>query len=142
VPLAAVALAVLALTAALVIGGAFWMGRTLATTTPHADRAPAPASSHAQAPTVSDAKPPAPAEPQAEETARPRRAPAHAEAPDPSGLVLSGIVEGLGDPYAVINGLIVGVGERVGDATLEQIAKGSVTLRHDDGRETVLRVPR
>lgn len=56
--------------------------------------------------------------------------------------VLSGVVEGLGQPYAVINGEIVGVGERVGDATLVEIAQGSVRLRLSDGREIVLRVSR
>lgn len=56
--------------------------------------------------------------------------------------VLSGVVEGLGQPYAVINGEIVSVGERVGDATLVAIAEGSVRLRLPDEREIVLRVSR
>ncbi len=134
-PLTAVALAVLLLTTALIIGGAFWMGRTL-TTAPRAASAPAQASMTSPAPAPEEAKP---APPQ-----RPRSAPqmsAHASVNAP-GLVLSGVVEGLGDPYAVINGLIVTVGERIGNVTLEQIAQGSVRLRHDDGRQTVLRVPR
>jgi len=56
--------------------------------------------------------------------------------------VLSGVVEGLGQPYAVINGEIISVGERVGDATLVEIAEGSVRLRLPDGGEIVLRVNR
>ena len=146
-PLTAVALAVLLLTTALIIGGALWIGRALAT----ASRA---GSAAVQVPIPSPpatvlVEPQPQAEPEPEETtpARPERpwnapwASTHAGADKP-GLVLSGVVEGLGDPYAVINGLIVAVGERVGDATIEQIAKGSVTLRHDDGRQTILRVPR
>ena len=144
-PLTAVALAVLLLTTALIIGGALWIGRALST-------APRDGGAPVQAPIAS---PPAPAfvefqrpiepEPEPEEAKpahpkRPRSTP-RVNAGTP-GLVLSGVVEGLGDPYAVINGLIVTVGERVGDATLEQIAQGSVTLRHDDGRQTILRVPR
>jgi hypothetical protein len=42
----------------------------------------------------------------------------------------------------VINGMIVGVGERLGDATLLEIADGSVKLRRADGKETVLRLSR
>lgn len=135
-PLTAVALAVLLLTTALIIGGAFWMGRAV-TIAPRAGSAAVQASMTSPAePEPEEAKP---APPQ-----RPRSAPqasAHASATTP-GLVLSGVVEGSGDPYAVINGLIVAVGERVGNATLEEIAQGSVTLRHDDGRQTILRVPR
>lgn len=56
--------------------------------------------------------------------------------------VLSGVVEGLGEPYAVINGVIVGVGEQLGDATVQEIGHGSVKLRRSNGTETVLRVAR
>ena len=133
-PLTAVAVAVLALTVALVIGGAFWMGRAIAPGSQNA--APPPASPvtaqpRSAAPLVK-VEPPARAE-------RPRTA---KESGAPLDLVLSGVVEGLGEPYAVINGLIVGIGERVADATLEEIANGSVTLRHDNGQKTILRVPR
>jgi hypothetical protein len=46
----------------------------------------------------------------------------------------------LGEPYAVINGMIVGVGEHVEGATLLEIANGEVRLRHGNGEETTLRV--
>lgn len=145
-PLTAVALAVLLLTTALIIGGAFWMGRAV-TTAPRAGSAAVQASMTSPAPALIESQPPAEPEPGEAKPAhpeRPRSAPqtsAHASAKTP-GLVLNGVAEGLGDSYAVLNGLIVAVGERVGDATLEEIAQGSVTLRHDDGRRTILRVPR
>ena len=56
--------------------------------------------------------------------------------------VLSGVVEGLGQPYAVINGEIISVGEQVGNATLVEIAEGNVRLRLPDGDEVALRVSR
>ncbi|MDP3767804.1 MAG: hypothetical protein Q8S13_07300 [Dehalococcoidia bacterium] len=57
-------------------------------------------------------------------------------------LLLSGVVEGMGEAYAVINGVIVGLGERVGDYTLVSVANGAATVRAADGSDTVLRVPR
>jgi hypothetical protein len=57
-------------------------------------------------------------------------------------VVISGIVEGEGQSYAVINGAIVAVGERIGEFTLEEIANGAARLRRTDGSEVVLRVPR
>ena len=57
-------------------------------------------------------------------------------------LVLSGIVEGLGEPYAVINGMILVVGDQIGDETLLEIGNGMVRLRRADGSDTVLRAPR
>ena len=59
-----------------------------------------------------------------------------------SRFILSGIVEGLGEPYAVINGMILTVGDQIADATLLEINKGMVRLRLGDGSETTLRVPR
>lgn len=53
--------------------------------------------------------------------------------------VLSGVVEG-GEPYAVINDLIVGVGEQVDGATLVGIDRGAVTLRKSNGQDVVLRI--
>jgi len=49
--------------------------------------------------------------------------------------VLHGIVEGGGQPYAVINGAIVGVGETVEGALLLTIAGGAVTMRLANGKE-------
>ena len=56
--------------------------------------------------------------------------------------VVSGIVEGSGEPYALINGAVVGIGDRIGNATLLSISKGTVRLRHDNGLEQTLRVSR
>lgn len=55
---------------------------------------------------------------------------------------LTGIVEGLGESYAVINGVVVRVGEQINRATVLDIADGTVTLRREDGTDVVLRVPR
>ena len=60
----------------------------------------------------------------------------------PSEFNLTGIVEGSGEPYAVINGSIVAEGEAIGKATLLKIGEGTVTLRLANGKEAVLRVSR
>jgi len=57
-------------------------------------------------------------------------------------LIFTGTVEGEGEPYAVINGAVVAIGEQIGEATLLEITKGVVKLRHRDGREILLQVPR
>ena len=57
-------------------------------------------------------------------------------------VTLTGIVQGVGQPYAVINGAIVSEGERVGTAVLIEITKNAVRLRRDDGTDLVLTVPR
>ena len=59
-----------------------------------------------------------------------------------ASLQMTGVVEGFGEPYAVINGKIVTVGERVEDATLMEIVDGTVRLRRSNGQDIVLRVPR
>ena len=65
---------------------------------------------------------------------------AHAQAE--RTMVLSGVVVGVGAPYAVIDGHIVGLGEQVGEATVKEITPRTVTLRLADGNETTLQVPR
>lgn len=67
---------------------------------------------------------------------------AHAMPSADGGFVLSGVVEGLGTPYAVINGMVLAVGEQIEGATVMRIADGTVRLRRGDGTEAVLRVPR
>jgi hypothetical protein len=128
-PLNVVALAILVLTAGLIIGGAFWMGRSYRTGTA-VRRATIQPAADPDAPAARADSP-------ARKTAKRQR-----QAPAGKAIVLSGVVEGSGEPYAVINGEIYAVGERIGDATLGAISDGAVTLRHDNGRETVLRVPR
>jgi len=122
-----VTITILGFTAALIFGGALWMWRTLS----H-ERTPV-----AQAPLGTDAamEPPA-------SSARPLPAEPAATTDAVPGFTLTGIVEGLGEPYAVINGLIVAEGETVGKATLLDIGEGTVRLRFADGTETVLRVAR
>jgi len=51
-------------------------------------------------------------------------------------------VVGVGEPYAVINGEILAVGEAIAGATVQEITPGGVTLRLPDGRDAALRVTR
>ena len=132
-PLTLATLAVLGLTVALIVGGSVWMWRTFNAGTPVA-----------KAPMSSDAAP-APmtaAVPDLATRSDPSARSRSAAASTPPEFHLTGVVEGSGVPYAVINGSIVGVGETVGNATLLGIAEGMVTLRLADGKETVLRVER
>lgn len=128
--LIALVAAVLVLTIALFVGGAWWMGRTL-------NAGPRPVSPvrdtglQQSTPSIQE-PPPAPA------TTLHAATPASAE----DSLVMSGVVEGEGEPYAVINGTIVAVGERIGELTLEEITNGAARLRRADGSEIILRVPR
>lgn len=57
-------------------------------------------------------------------------------------LVLSGVVIGDGEPYAVINGTIVGLGEEIAGVTLESVEEGAASLRRRNGEPITLRVPR
>jgi len=55
--------------------------------------------------------------------------------------VLNGIVEGVGEPFAIINGTIVRLGERIEGATLLEISADKATLRWLD-EELELRTTR
>ncbi len=57
-------------------------------------------------------------------------------------MVLSGVVVGRGDPYAMIDGRIVGIGEQVDGGTVEEITQQQVKLRLADSSEVVLQVAR
>lgn len=123
-PVTLVMLAVGGFTLALLVGGAVWMwnlyGNRLSVTI-----TPTPSE------TAADSR---------QEPAAPRSAKVPTE--NRSDFSLAGIVEGLGEPYAMINGSIVAEGETIGEATLLTIAEGTVTLRLADGKETILRVER
>mgnify|MGYP001593629177 CR=1 FL=1 len=135
--LVAVAVAVLGLTIVLIVGGAFWMGRILSgqrsavADTPSGDATIEASPEAAPPPPLAD-----PAAPALDFGAlvRGRRA-----APE---FALSGIVVGGGEPYAVINGNIVSVGDLVEGLRLIQISEDSVTLRDVNGNDRVLRGPR
>lgn len=105
---------VMGVTAVLLVSGLFWLQRTWST---QPAVQPAPSASLLPAPDLA-----APAGESSEH------------------LILSGIVEGAGNPYAVINGTVVGVGESIADATLLSVQDGAATLRRANGTETVLRV--
>ncbi len=144
--LLAVAITVLLLTICLIVSSAMWLTRTLTARHP------------AVAVQTSETLPTAPEQTATNQPELPMaktfpsgrqqvipNAPAAPTAADESragNLVLSGVVEGLGTPYAVINGSIVSVGDTIEGATLFEIDKGAVRLRRTDGIEVVLRVPR
>ena len=141
--LLAVSLAVLGISAVLLVAGMRWLwgARQSGRTTTGAHRAWTPA------PSPAVQRPPAPpaavvTPPSTNLTPRVNAKESPAGGGKKDELVLNGVVEGLGEPYAMINGAIVGVGEQVGDATLLEIAHGAVKLRRSDGKDVVLRVPR
>lgn len=63
-------------------------------------------------------------------------------APPQDGLALSGIVLGGKDSYAVINGTIVLVGDRLDGYLVTEITEASVTLKDARGRTTLLQLSR
>ena len=117
-----VALAVLVLTGILVIGGAFWMGHVLGGRQPALDVHVSVPGFASQPPEIAARNP---ANPDASKpAAQPPKPSAQTQAPQPAllseamkllpasnppnnDLVLNGVVEGVGDSYAVINGTIV-----------------------------------
>lgn len=131
--LTALTISVFALTLVFVFGGFIWIRfsinrhETMLTNPPAPIKTglPAPLAAHPATSTViSDTHP---------------SAAQHSQTQNP---VLSGVVEGLGEPYAVIDGMIVGVGEQVNGATLDEITNGTVTLRRSDGSVLTLSVRR
>lgn len=58
------------------------------------------------------------------------------------GLALSGIVLGGNEPYAVINGTIITVGERLDGYLVSEITESTVTLKDARGRSTLLQLGR
>jgi hypothetical protein len=118
-PLLALAFALLGLTVVLLLGGALWIVRSLG-----------------ERERLSDARAlSTPTAPRAR-----ARAPRSARAFAPEPLVLSGVVEGPGESYAVINDRVFRLGEDLGPWTLWRIGEGSATLRRATGDEIVLRV--
>ena len=131
--LVAVAIAVLALTVVLIVGGTLWMKRTMGTAQPRTAE-PSPAISPSPTLPTQGTQP-------LELTSQPPKTRAGTSPSNQNDLVLSGVVEGLGEPYAVINSMIVRVGEQINDATLISVMNGVVTLRRTDGTDVTLRVP-
>ena len=142
-PLMAVAVAVLTLTSVVIIGAAFWMGRTMARTESPTE---SPEEKNAELTELTSPAPPRAAAP------FPKPAPfkeipilsipwvKNPPPPPKQAFALSGVIEGGGEPYAVINGMIFGVGEQVGKATVVEISNGAVKLLLANGKETILRV--
>lgn len=59
------------------------------------------------------------------------------KAKSPTGLILSGIMQLVDGPRAIINGVMVGAGDVISGASVIKIGKDSVTLKDKD-RELVL----
>jgi hypothetical protein len=59
----------------------------------------------------------------------------------PSAPTLQGIVMGAGEPYALINGDIFKVGDRIGETVLESIQPKSIVLKRDNGKTLALALP-
>ena len=78
--------------------------------------------------------------------------PLESAAPDPSAatpaqpteseLKLNGVVEGIGEPFAIINDRIVRLGEYVEGAVLLSVGSNKATLRSADEEELVLSTSR
>ena len=137
--------AVLICSVALLVGGAWWLGRAFTASAPPSVVV-FPSSAALQPP---PAVSPAPSAPPRRIIEEPRQA--EAPAPKPrrtsssttSPWLLSGIVQGQGLSYAVINGAIAAIGDDVGGYRLVEINEGAVRLRRLTGREElVLKVPR
>lgn len=132
--LSGIAMAVLVLGVVLAIGGTRWFKQAV----------PIQGTAAPAQPAARSAPPEAEPAPKPEPTA-PARAPwsaALTSQPSQTDPVLSGVVEGLGEPYAMIDGAIVSVGESIGGWTLVRVEGGTVTLRRVDGRDLTLSVPR
>ncbi|MBI4597975.1 MAG: hypothetical protein HY737_06215 [Candidatus Omnitrophica bacterium] len=118
------------------VAGGVWLSRNLPTASPTAPQ-PMPAVVE-----------PSPAMPSAAPLPEPSQEPPKDEAsllPPPTvpeRLSLTGIAGSQGESYAMINGLILSVGERLGDYVVIEISQNSVRLQKNDGSETILRVPR
>ena len=136
---------VLVLVASGILLGAFWLGQIFSRSRSTPSVASTSTTVPLAAPETGEVA--APAEP-AREPARARsplaflggREGAKEEPAAPKEFVLSGVVEGWGEPYAVINDAIVGIGQQVAGATLLEIADGAVRLRRPDGTELTLHV--
>lgn len=131
----AVAVAVLCLTVVLLVGGTLWLRQTLSAlpTAPDAQVVPA-----TLPPVPIPVQAPAPVQ---KSVLVQKPAPPIPSQPTPT-YVLTGVVQGRGQPYAVINGQIVAIGEMVGAARLLQITDAAVRLRTAEGEEFELYVPR
>lgn len=149
--LAAAVAAIILSSLAVLAGGAWWLG--------HLSRAPSAPASTIPAPTLAAmtaiprAPQPSPTDEEPTDQAqseRPMSAMSHPPVPATihpianlsDEFVISGLVVGGGEPYAVINGAIVAVGDQIGDFTLVEITNGAARLRRTDGSEVALRVPR
>jgi len=117
---------------AMTVGMALWTHRVMVTLKPIPMRLPT--SPQATAPTsqmISGA-------PLAVASSPPSRPFAPPSTPKPPTLKLSGIVRGVGEPFAIINNHIVRLGENVEGATLLAVNDESVKLQWSD-EELVLR---
>ncbi len=127
---------------ALVVGGcvaaAFWMYRVMTLTTPAVVSLPAKSPSPQSAASAATSRVVVASLPM---NALSRPDSPSSQPPAKPALMLNGIVEGVGEPFAIINGEIVHLGERVEGATLISVGENTAKLRRAD-EEVVLRTTR
>lgn len=80
--------------------------------------------------------------PVAAAAAKPATSAAQTAATTDEGPALNGIVIGGAEPYAVINGTIVTVGDRIDGYLVSKITGSSVTLKDARGQTTLLQLAR
>lgn len=153
--LAAAVAAIILSSLAVLAGGAWWLGHLSRPTSTASSTIPAP--TLAALPAIPQPSQPAPSARSQDgaptgqaQSERPMSAVEHPPVPATihpianlsDELVISGLVVGGGESYAVINGAIVAVGDQIGDFTLVEITNGAARLRRTDGSEVALRVSR
>ncbi|MCI0563702.1 MAG: hypothetical protein MN733_34950 [Nitrososphaera sp.] len=136
-PLTWVALAVFLLTSVLIISGVFWLGKKWAGLDTKVQ-----AASQNQTVVSRTSEEKAEIVDQTSSLSSPPLLPLKkkvARDKNPQ-LIVNGVIEGLGEPYAVIDDAILGIGDQIDGMTVVAIGKGRVTLRNDAGAETTLRL--
>jgi len=112
---------------------ALWTYRTALLNRPHVVSLPA-ATSPRRLPTTTpasaDSSPPSSAQVGTASTPQPTAPP----------FILNGVVEGVGEPFAIINGSIVHLGERINGATLVAVGGNRARLRRENSSEELVLV--
>lgn len=137
-----VTVASLTLTVILVVGVSFWLGHTLG------DRAPTSPTTPLLTTTSTTPNPKSINSPPQINKLMPKAlspiqsSPIAAQVAPQTELIMTGVVVGAGEPFAMINDKIVSVGEVVGGMTVIEIQAGSVLLENGSGETKYIRVPR
>jgi len=148
-PLVAVTVASLTLTVALVVGGAFWLGHALGDRQPvslpspllitTSSRPDPQISTHSPQPIIHST----PAYNETAELAFSRSELSIATQIEPfAELVVSGVVVGAGEPFAMINNKIIGIGESIDEITVVEIQQDAILVKNQQGNTKLIRISR